>query len=105
LLSSSCGGDAAALSKGERQSMLRKQQQQPQRRVFRSRAWYALESGPGRWFEPAFKIFMGLAAVCLELRFAAACHVPERARWAPCRPLYTADGHFDGDHLNSWQRE
>jgi len=51
---------------------------------FRSRSWYALAAGPLRYFEPAFKLVMGLVAAGVELRFAAACHVAERFRWAPC---------------------
>lgn len=51
---------------------------------FESRPWYSLRAGPGRYFEPAFKLAAGLLTVCVELRFSAACHVPERLRWAPC---------------------
>jgi hypothetical protein len=102
LLSSSYGGGGGG---GGASKHDRHRQQQQQRRAFRSRAWYALEGGPGQWFEPVFKLVMGLAAVCVELRFAAACHVPESARWAPCWPLYAPDGHFDGEHMNNWHRE
>ena len=54
------------------------------RAPFRGRGWYALAAGPGRWFEPCFKLGMGLFAAGVELRFAAACNVPARLRWAPC---------------------
>lgn len=70
---------------------------------FRSRAWYPLAAGPGRYFEPCFKLLMGAVGAAIEMRFAAACNVPPRFRWAPCWPLYTPDGHFDHTHMNNWQ--
>ncbi|GBF94172.1 hypothetical protein Rsub_07159 [Raphidocelis subcapitata] len=75
----------------------------PQPPPFSGLPWYPMAAGPGRCLEPAFKAFMGVAAACVELRFSAACNVPEAYRWAPCWPLYTPDGRFEITHMNNWQ--